>query len=144
MLEAAKITRVLRDIDVKKASAYFGISEAAISELNDRCLINVPYVREILIREDWKKLTSGLQYLVERNRAYSYPEITDAVCKQWQITKRQLQEIVKGRVPNMCFCPVCGIRVDPMASKRTNGICVNCFTESLNIMCDGESCKPTE
>ncbi len=139
MLESVKITRVLRDDDVKKASAVLGIGEAVLAECNDKCLLNVEYIREILIREDWRKLTSGLQYLVERNRAYSYPEVTEAVCRHWQITKRQLTEILKGRAMKMVFCPVCGIRVEPLASKRTGGLCANCFTESLNLLHDGES-----
>lgn len=136
MLESVKITRILRDSDVLKASAVLGIEYSVLAQLNDRALLNTEYIRETLIREDFRKLTSGLRYLVERNNAYSYPEVTDAVCKHWDITKRQLRDIVKKKNVQMAFCPNCGKRVEPIASKRTGGLCADCFTESLNLLDD--------
>lgn len=133
MLEAERIDRVLRESDIKKASAFFGISESTLNELNDKCLLNVGYIRENLIREDWKRLTSGLQYIVEKNKAFSFPEVTEIICHHWQISTRKLNEITKAARKKLVFCPICGIRVEPIASQKTKGLCKDCFTKTFKV-----------
>ena len=53
-----------------------------------------------------------------------------------RLTESQLRDIVKKKNVQMAFCPNCGKRVEPIASKRTGGLCADCFTESLNLLDD--------
>ncbi len=134
MKQASKIQHVLRDVDIQKASSLFDIDEATLHRLNDQFLLNVEYIREELIKHDWNKLVKGLKYLVDQNQGYTYPEVSKAVCDNYNISRRTLTNILKSNHNrNMVFCKRCGTRISKVLYERTGGLCSNCVAETLDF-----------
>ena len=50
----------LRPKDLEKASELLGIELAILERFNSQRLLNVTYIRSLLIRADYERLTSGL------------------------------------------------------------------------------------
>ena len=134
MKQANKIQYVLRDVDIQKASAIFGVDEATLQRLNDQFLLNVDYIRDEIIRSDWRQLIKGLKFLVEKDKGYTYPEVAKAICRHYNISRKALTNIINSKHNrNMVFCKRCGIRISKVAYERTGGLCNNCLVESFDI-----------
>jgi hypothetical protein len=133
-MEANRINYKLRDKDIQKASALFGIDELIIRRMNDQCLLNAEYIRDLLIKSDYERLTNGLRYLIDQKNAYTFPEIKAALKKEYCISMQTLNSILHGRNnSNLCFCTKCGMRTSSLTYKRTGGLCSNCFAETLEL-----------
>ena len=76
---APKIEHILREVDIRKASAIFGVDETSLRLLNDKALLNAEYIRDRLIKHDYTKLIDGLELLADENKNYTYPEAVKAV-----------------------------------------------------------------
>ena len=112
-----KILRILRDKDIQKASKLLGVDEATLKRMNDLRLLNTDYIRGLLIKNDYE---------------YSYPEIMAALRKEYLVKTDELNAIINGRINNgMYFCRRCGLRITKAAFDRTNGLCPDCFSETL-------------
>lgn len=133
-LAAPKIEHILREVDVRKASTIFGVDEASLRKLNNKALLNAEFIRDSLIRHDYKKLIEGLELLSEENKNYTYPEAIKAVCGEYHITRKALTQILNSRSNiNMLFCVKCGKRIPKAQYDRTKGLCEDCFIEKIDL-----------
>lgn len=131
---ASKITYILREKDIKKASVLFNIDEASLRVMNERRILNAEYIRECLIKNDFKKLTNGLELLASENKTYAYPEAIMAVCNEYGISRKAFSKLYNNRVnAGMIFCNRCGKRVSRQQFEKTNGLCEECFALTIGL-----------
>ena len=123
----------LRPKDLIKASDLFGIDQATMEQFNSLRLLNATYIRNLLIRADYERLTSGLHWLEHNDKAYNFPEVIRALQKEYNISKPNLNKILHGRNESIHFCSRCGIRIPRKCFDRTNGLCSNCFADTLEL-----------
>lgn len=123
----------LRPKDIEKASDLFGIEIAILERLNSQRLLNATYIRNLLIRADYERLTSGLHWLEHQDKNYNFPEVTRALQREYNISKTNIRQILHGRNESIHFCSRCGIRISRKCFDRTGGMCSNCFADSLEL-----------
>lgn len=132
--QASKIQYVLREKDIDKVAEVFGVDVAYLRMFNDKRMLNVDYIRDRLIKYDYHKLTNGLRFLVDENKTYTYPEITAAICNNYNISKKAFNQIINSKInDNAVFCQRCGIRVSKQQYTKTNGLCENCFAMTIDL-----------
>lgn len=130
---ADSVQFTLRPKDIQKASDMFGIEIAILERLNSQRLLNATYIRNLLIRGDYERLTSGLHWLEHQDKNYNFPEVMRALQREYNISKSNLMQILHGRNESILFCSRCGIRITRKCHERTNGMCSNCFAETLEL-----------
>lgn len=123
----------LRPKDLEKASELFGIELALLERLNSQRLLNATYIRNILIRADYERLTSGLHWLEHQDKKYNFPEVMRALQHEYNISKTNLNLILHGKNESIMFCNRCGIRISKRTYNRTHGLCSNCFADTLEL-----------
>ena len=101
----------LRPKDLEKASELLGIELAILERFNSQRLLNVTYIRSLLIRADYERLTSGLHWLEHQDKNYNFPEVMRALQREYNISKANLNKILHGRNESILFCNRCGIRI---------------------------------
>lgn len=130
---ADTVQRILRPKDLAKASDIFGIELALLERLNSQRLLNSTYIRNILIRADYERLTSGLHWLEHQDKDYKFPEVQRALRQEYNLSKEELKQILRGRNVSLIFCNKCGARITKKCYDRTNGLCSNCFADTLEL-----------
>ncbi|WP_455623131.1 hypothetical protein [Parabacteroides sp.] len=123
----------LRPKDLEKASELLGIELAILERFNSQRLLNTTYIRSLLIRADYERLTSGLHWLEHQDKNYNFPEVMRALQREYNISKANLNKILHGRNESILFCNRCGIRITKKCYERTNGLCSNCFADDLEL-----------
>lgn len=130
---ADTVQRILRQRDLEKASDLFGIELAMMERLNSQRLLNATYIRNLLIRADYERLTSGLHWLEHQDKKYNFPEVLKALQREYNVSKSNLSQILHGRNESLVFCSKCGVRITKKCYERTNGLCSNCFADTLEL-----------
>lgn len=130
---ADTVQMILRPKDLEKASDMFGIELALLERLNSQRLLNATYIRNLLIRADYERLTSGLHWLEHQDKKYNFPEVMRALQHEYNVSKPNLTSILHGKNESLMFCNKCGIRITKQCYNRTNGLCSNCFAETLDL-----------
>lgn len=123
----------LRSKDLVKASEMFGVELALLERLNAQRLLNATYIRNILIRADYERLTSGLHWLEYQDKKYNFPEVMRALQHEYNVSLANLKKILHGKNESILFCCRCGIRISKTTFNRTNGLCSNCFADTLEL-----------
>ncbi len=123
----------LRPKDLEKASDMFGIEIATLERLNAQRLLNATYIRNLLIRADYERLTSGLHWLEHQDKTYNFPEVLRALSREYNISQQNLKDILHGRNESLLFCNRCGKRIGKSQYNRTKGFCSNCFADTLEL-----------
>lgn len=123
----------LRPKDIEKASDLFGIEIAILERLNVQRLLNATYIRNLLIRADYERLTSGLHWLEHQDKKYNFPEVLRALSREYNISQQNLKEILHGRNEALMFCNRCGKRIGKSQYNRTKGFCSICFSDTLEL-----------
>lgn len=128
------VKRILRDEDLDKVCDLFGFTNLDfLKELNSLRLLNAEYIRQLLIRADYERLTSGVHVLEHLDKKYKFPEVRRALQNTYHISAQALREALHGRNESMFFCTKCGDRISRATQKRTGGLCSNCFADSLDF-----------
>lgn len=130
---ADSVQMILRPKDLEKASDLFGIELALLERLNAQRLLNAIYIRNLLVRADYERLTSGLHWLEHQDKKYNFPEVLKALRLEYNINKQTLKQILHGKNESLVFCNKCGIRITKQCYNRTHGLCSNCFAETLEL-----------
>lgn len=130
---ADTVLYTLRPKDVQKASEMFGIEQALLERLNSQRLLNTTYIRNLLIRADYERLTSGLHWLEHQDKNYRFPEVMRALQHEYNISKQNLNNVLHGRNEALLFCSRCGIRISRQVHSRTGGLCSNCYADTLEL-----------
>lgn len=123
----------LRPKDLEKASDMFSIEIALLERLNAQRLLNATYIRNLLIRADYERLTSGLHWLEHQDKNYNFPEVLRALSREYNISQQNLKDILHGRNESLLFCNRCGKRIGKSQYNRTKGFCSNCFADTLEL-----------
>lgn len=132
--QASKIQFVLREKDIEKAAEVFGVDVVSLRMFNDKRMLNADYIRSRLIKHDYRKLTNGLRFLVDEKKTFTYPEVAAAICNNYNISKKAFNQIVNSKINDgAVFCQRCGIRVSKQQYNKTNGLCENCFAETIDL-----------
>jgi len=130
---ASSVSHTLRPKDLDKASELFQLDRALMERLNSQRLLNTEYIRNILIRADYERLTSGLHWLEHQDKNYRFPEVMRALQREYNINNTSLQKILHGRNEAILFCSRCGIRISKSCHARTGGLCSNCYADTLEL-----------
>ena len=131
---AKNVVRILTDREIQKASKLLGYEEAVLTQMNSQYLLDVDYIRTLLVKSDYDHLVRGLQYLVDQKGTYSYPEIMAVLKKEYGMSYDELNAAIHGRKnKTIYFCRKCGIRITKVTYNRTDGLCNNCFAETINL-----------
>lgn len=130
---ADSVQFTLRPKDLEKASDLFGIEKALLERLNSQRLLNTIYIRAILIRADYERLTSGLHWLEHQDKNYNFSEVLKALSHEYNVGPKALRQILHGHNQSILFCNRCGIRINKNTHFRTGGLCSNCMADSLEI-----------
>ncbi len=130
---ADTVQYTLRPKDLEKSSELFNIDLAILERLNSQRLLNTTYIRNILIRADYERLTSGLHWLEHQDKKYNFPEVMRALQHEYNISKSNLTKILHGRNESILFCSRCGIRISMACHKRTGGLCSNCYADAMEL-----------
>jgi hypothetical protein len=132
-MDTSSVQYTLRPKDIEKAAELFGYDQAIFKQFNDQRLLNTVYIRSLLIRMDFERMTSGLHWLEHTEKDYSYPEIMRALAKNYGVTVKVIQQTLHGHSGSIYFCSKCGIRVPRETYKRTGGLCSQCFADTIDI-----------
>ena len=128
------LRRVLRDKDLQKLSVIMHLDLATLQHFNDLCLLNYDYIREVLIKNDWRNLTGGLSMLEDSNKAYTFPEIKAAICNEYRETPQYVNAIIATRQNHILhFCAKCGVRLEPGKRKMGIELCNECSIGDMDI-----------
>ena len=130
---ADSIKYTLRPKDIEKASDLLSLDKALIERLNSQRLLDTTYIRNLIIRADYERLTSGLHWLEHQDKNYKFPEVMKALQREYNINNKTLRNILHGRNESILFCSRCGIRISKQCSTRTGGLCSNCFADTMEI-----------
>lgn len=130
---ADTVQYTLRPKDLVKASDLFGIDIQTLERLNAQCLLNATYIRSVLVRADYERLTSGVHWLEHQDKDYRFPEVIRALQLEYNLSKANIKKILHGRNESMVFCNRCGIRITKQCYNRTSGLCSNCFAATLEL-----------
>lgn len=123
----------LRPKDIEKASQLLNIDVPLLERLNNLRLLNTTYIRGLLIRADYERMTSGLHWLEHQDKKYNFPEVLRAIQLEYNINKKTLMGLLHGNNESILFCQKCGIRISKQVHYRTGGLCSNCFADTLEI-----------
>ena len=125
---------ILRQQDLDKASELFRIDKMLLERLNSQRLLNTDRIRNILIRNDYARLTNELCQIKHRkNWRHKYPEVMRALQSEYGVTKRVLVGILEGETQSIHFCSRCGARISRKCHESTGGLCSNCYTDALEL-----------
>jgi hypothetical protein len=130
---ASSIKYTLRPKDIEKASDLLDLDKALVERLNSQRLLDTNYIRNLIIRADYERLTSGLHWLEHQDKNYNFPEVMKALQREYNINNKTLRNILHGRNESIHFCSRCGIRISKQCSTRTGGLCSNCFADTMEI-----------
>ncbi|TGX80493.1 hypothetical protein E5358_12615 [Palleniella muris] len=133
-LPTCNLKFLLTDEMILRAAAIFDLDEATLRRLNDMALLNTEYIRNAIIIRDYEKLTKGLLYLAQDNKAYTYSEIRQAIAKKYRVTPEQVSRQVSSKTKKgLFYCKECGKIMKEAEWKRTGGVCSSCFVDQIEM-----------
>lgn len=132
-MDTSSVRYTLRPKDIEKAAELFGYDQAIFKQFNDQRLLNTQYIRALLIRMDYERLTSGLHWLEEDSKDYAFPEIMRALAHNYGMSIAAIKKTLNGHSESIFFCTRCGIRISKNIYRRTGGLCSNCYADTIDI-----------
>lgn len=132
-MDTSTVQFTLREKDIKKASSLLEIPEELLMRFNALKLLNTPYIRSMLMRADFERLTNGLHFLEVCDKRYRYPEVVKALAREYGIGPKAVAAILHGKDEKIYFCSKCGIRITASSAKLRGGLCSNCYSDSLEF-----------
>ena len=125
-----KVTEILREKDLMKASAIYEIPFDILKRMNDQCLLNVQLVKAEVIRQDYLNLKKYVRKNAGR-KWYGEKELLVSLSKEYSLHVNLIRDIVNRNNGKMTFCKVCGKRISHAMYNRTGGLCQVCNADSL-------------
>lgn len=132
-MDTSSVQYVLRPKDIKKASSLLEIPEEELEKFNSLRLLNTNYIRSLLMRADFEKLTNGLHFLEHFDNKYRYPEVIKALAREYNIGPKAVASILHGKDEKMFFCTHCGRRISQQSYRDRGGLCAECYADSLSF-----------
>jgi hypothetical protein len=132
-MDTSSVQYTLRPKDLQKASSLLELPLEQLQHYNSLKLLNVAYIRSLLMRADFEKLTNGLHYLEKNDKKYNYPEVVKALAREYGIGAKAVAQILHGKDESIHFCSKCGIRITAQGARNRGGLCSNCYSDSLDF-----------
>lgn len=132
-MDTGSVQYTLRPKDLQKASSLLEQPLELLQHLNSLKLLNTTYIRSLLMRADFEKLTNGLHYLEKNDKRYNYPEVIKALAREYGISPKSVAAILHGKDETIHFCSKCGIRITAQGARNRGGLCSNCYADSLEF-----------
>ncbi len=125
-----KIMEILREKDVVKASLIFDIPVDILKKMNEQGLLNAERIKAMVIKQDFLNYKRIIKQKYEGK--YEEGEILAALRKEYDVSLKEIRDIVYGNVNNLgIFCRCCGRRIGNLQAKRSGGLCISCNADSL-------------
>lgn len=132
-MDTSSVQYTLRPKDLQKASSLLEIPLEQLQHFNSLKLLNTAYIRSLLMRADFERLTNGLHYLEKCDKKYRYPEVIKALAREYGITSKAVANILHGQDETIYFCSKCGIRITTQGYRNRGGLCPNCYADTLEF-----------
>ena len=132
-MNTGSVQYTLRPKDLQKASSLLEQPLELLQHFNNLKLLNTTYIRSLLMRADFEKLTNGLHYLEKNDKRYNYPEVIKALAREYGISPQSVAAILHGKDETIHFCSKCGIRITAQGARNRGGLCSNCYADSLEF-----------
>lgn len=132
-MDTSSVQYTLRPRDIEKASSLLELPMEELQHLNALRLLNTTYIRALLMRADYERLTDGLHFLEKADRRYRYLAAEKAIAREYGIGPKEASSIIHGKDESIYFCKQCGIRISPAGYRDRNGLCKNCYIDSLGL-----------
>lgn len=132
-MDTSSVQYTLRPKDIQKASSLLELPIEQLQHFNSLKLLNTAYIRSLLMRADFERLTSGLHLLEKDNRRYRYPEVIKAIAREYGLGPKAVASILHGNDEQIYFCAKCGIRITYRGYKERGGLCSNCYADTLEL-----------
>lgn len=132
-MDTSTVQYTLRPKDIQKASSLLEVPQEQLAHFNSLKLLNTTYIRSLLIRADFERLTNGLHFLEHCDRRYRYPEVIKAIAREYGIGPKAVASILHGNDEVIHFCSKCGIRITAQGARNRGGLCQNCYSETLEL-----------
>ena len=132
-MDTSSVQYTLRLKDLQKASSLLELPLEQLQHYNALKLLNVTYIRSLLMRADFEQLTNGLHYLEKNDKKYNYPEVIKALAREYGIGPKAVASILHGKDETIYFCSKCGIRITAQGARNRGGLCPNCYSDTLDF-----------
>lgn len=132
-MDTSTVQYSLRPKDIQKASSLLEIPQEQLQHLNGLKLLNTTYIRSLLMRADFERLTNGLHCLERYDKKYRYPEVIKALAREYGIGNKAVAAILHGSDEQIYFCSKCGIRISAQGARNRGGLCSNCYADTLEF-----------
>lgn len=132
-MDTSSVQYTLRPKDIMKASSLLEIPIEQLQHFNSLKLLNTSYIRSLLMRADFERLTNGLHYLQAADRKYRYPEVIKAIAREYGLGPKAVSNILHGNDEKIYFCSRCGIRITSQGARDRGGLCPNCYADTLEL-----------
>lgn len=115
----------LRPKDLQKLSAISGVSADSLEKLNALNLISVPSARDTIIYHYYR--------LLKKRRKYTTSQITDAIMKEFGISRSQCGNIFYQKKELHYYCDKCFKRVSKTMYENNDGLCKRCVATTIEL-----------
>ena len=132
-MDTSMVQYSLREKDIKKAACLLELPEEELKKFNTMKLLNTAYIRALLMRGDYEKLTSGLHYLESHDKRYRYPEVIKAIAHEYGVSPKTVSSVLHGHNEQVYFCSRCGIRITKQGARERGGLCSNCYADTMGL-----------
>lgn len=132
-MDTSTVQYSLRAKDIQKAASLLEIPQEQLQHLNGLKLLNTTYIRSLLMRADFERLTNGLHCLERDNKKYRYPEVVNALAREYGISPKAVSAILHGNDEQVYFCSKCGVRITKQGAQNRGGLCSNCYADALEF-----------
>lgn len=132
-MDTSSVQYTLRQKDLQKASSLLELPLQQLQHLNSLKLLNTTYIRSLLMRADFEKLTNGLHYLENNKKKYNYPEVIKALAREYGVGPKAVASILHGKDETIYFCSKCGVRITAQGARNRGGLCSNCYSDTLGF-----------
>jgi DNA-directed RNA polymerase subunit RPC12/RpoP len=133
MMDTSSVQYTLRTKDLQKASSLLELPLEQLQHFNNLKLLNVVYIRSLLMRADFERLTNGLHYLSKGDKKYNFPEVVKALAREYGVSTKSVAHTLSKKDESIYFCAKCGIRITASGMRDRGGLCPNCYSDTLEF-----------
>jgi len=116
---------VIYDEYAQKVSDIIQIPLSYVLQLRDKGLLHEKAVRDLLIKNDYIKLT--------KTKKLTKNQILEKLAGIYNVDKRKVQAVATTKYKSLYYCSKCGSQVSKQEHIRNDGICDKCFSQLINI-----------
>lgn len=117
----------LNEKELNKLSGIVNVPEVYIKQILDRNLLDLPAIRSLLIKKDYKRVCN-------ENPQYSKAQIVQAIAIEYEVSVGFVHTLVYNKVTHpIKKCKVCGAEMTNYKFTKNRGICDNCAIPNIEV-----------